>query len=150
MQRLAPRYDGRVSCQIAGNSLPPRQNCHLPYMYSSRKGVSETALHLMKAARPNAFATDSLQRERLHQAAPSLLNKQLQQTLLSGIAFHHAAMELQDRATVEQLFRERLILVLTLTLDQQKGTMHELHEQPNEAVTNMISCWPRVDGGLTD
>ena len=40
-----------------------------------------------------------------------MVNKQLQQAVLSGVAFHHAAMEAQDRAAVEQLFKERMIPV---------------------------------------
>ena len=83
---------------------------------SSRKGVSETAQHLVKAARPNAFIKDGAQRERLHQASLTLTNKQLQQTVQAGVAFHHAAMEVQYRVAVEELFRDRMIAVSIVLL----------------------------------
>lgn len=52
------------------------------------------------------------QLSRLQQAAASTKNKALQATLPLGIAFHNAAMEAEDRALVEALFRESLVMVL--------------------------------------
>ena len=84
------------------------QCLHLP---SSRKGVVETASHLAKVARPHQFSISGAQQEQLHNAAAAMLNKTLQQTLPAGIGFHHAALEPQDRAAVEELFRSRMIAV---------------------------------------
>lgn len=78
---------------------------------SSRKGVVDTALNLVKVARLNQFIGSPAQQQQLNNTSASILSKQLQQTLPAGVGFHHAAMEPQDRATVEDLFRNRMLAV---------------------------------------
>lgn len=52
------------------------------------------------------------QRQALAAAAGATKNKALQALLPHGIGFHNAAMEAEDRALVEGLFRDGAVLVL--------------------------------------
>ncbi|KAK9810502.1 hypothetical protein WJX72_011853 [[Myrmecia] bisecta] len=86
---------------------------------SSRKGTTDTAAHLLnlisRQGGQSPYISNSAQYSRLQQAAERVTSKQLQQVLRVGLGFHNAAMESQDRAVVEALFRERDILVLCTT-----------------------------------
>lgn len=89
---------------------------------SSRKGTSETAVHVAKEAgkqaapgRPSALVRDAAQQARLAAAAAQLRNTQLRECLLAGVGFHHAGMEAEERAVVEALFTSQALLVLCTT-----------------------------------
>ena len=83
-------------------------------MCSSRKGTVDTALHLVSVINKNGrgYIRDSSHRDRLQRLAATCSNKQLQQTLPAGIAFHNAGMDATERAQVEELFMERDVLVM--------------------------------------
>ena len=95
-------------------------------MRSSRKGVVDTALNLVKVARLNQFIGSPAQQQQLNHASASIISKQLQQALPAGVGFHHAAMEAQDRATVEDLFRNRMLAVRPRQLAHTHHTSHSL------------------------
>ena len=85
---------------------------------SSRKGASDTALHLLNTTsnryvpgRISAYVVNTNQQQQLHQASAKLIDRQLQRVVQAGIGYHNAAVEAQDRILVEQLFRSSLILV---------------------------------------
>lgn len=78
---------------------------------SSRRGTSETAAALAKAAaqaaggsRPSVFVRDPAQHARLAAAAASLGDAHLRECVQLGVGYHHAAMEPEERAAVEALF----------------------------------------------
>ena len=59
----------------------------------------------------STFVSSHPQLLRLQQAAQSSKNKNLQGPLVCGIGFHNAAMEPEDRAIVEALFKQGDLLV---------------------------------------
>jgi replicative superfamily II helicase len=59
---------------------------------------------------------DAQQHQQLDAAARQLANKQLQSIICAGVGVHHAAMEPDERAMVERLFKEKVILVCSLVL----------------------------------
>lgn len=78
---------------------------------SSRRGTSETAAALAKAAaqaavggRPSVFVRDPAQHARLVAAAAALGDAHLRECVQLGVGYHHAAMEPEERAAVEALF----------------------------------------------
>ena len=87
---------------------------------SSRKGTCDTAQHLFSTTsnrfipgRISAYVVNANQQEQLRQASLRLIDKQLQKVVQAGIGFHNAAVEAHDRALVEQLFRNSLLMVGT-------------------------------------
>ncbi len=83
---------------------------------SSRKGTEETAMHILAKSRNGlhgGYIHNDAQRGQLHAAADRVIDKQLQQALRGGIGFHHGNLEPQDRATIENLFLHRAIMVCT-------------------------------------
>ena len=61
------------------------------------------------------FVRSNEQLAALQTGAATLQDKALQAMIIQGIAWHHAAMEPQDRATVEQLFLQRHVMFLAAT-----------------------------------
>ena len=57
------------------------------------------------------YVRDRSHQEKLQRAAAVVSNRQLQQTIQAGVAFHHAGMEAAERAQVEELFLQRDVLV---------------------------------------
>lgn len=57
------------------------------------------------------YVKDRSQQDRLQHAAATTANRQLQQCLQAGIAFHNAGMEAEERSKVEELFMQRAVLV---------------------------------------
>eukprot|EP00887_Chlorella_sp_A99_P002756 scaffold6.g2756.t1 len=89
---------------------------------SSRKGTSETAAVVAREAgrgappgRPSALVRDAGQAARLAGGAARLKNAQLRDCVLVGVGFHHAGMEAEERAVVEELFLSQALLVLCTT-----------------------------------
>lgn len=80
---------------------------------SSRKGTVDTAMHLLSVVNKQGrgYVKDAGQQDRLHHAAATIANRQLQQCMQSGIAFHNAGLEAEERSKVEQLFMQRAVLV---------------------------------------
>lgn len=80
---------------------------------SSRKGTVDTATHLLSVINKNGrgYVKDHTQHNRLQHAAATTGNRQLQQCMQAGIAFHNAGMEAEERTKVEQLFMQRAVLV---------------------------------------
>jgi hypothetical protein len=64
-----------------------------------------------RSAFGSTFVTSQPQLQRLQQAAQSSKNKNLQGPLVCAIGFHNAAMEPEDRAIVEALFKQGDLLV---------------------------------------
>ena len=89
---------------------------------ASRNGTSTTAMHISREAvraaggsRPSCFLKDPAQHGRLLHASASLGDASLRECLASGVGYHHAAMEPEDRAVVEALFRAQDLAVLCTT-----------------------------------
>ncbi|PRW56253.1 putative ATP-dependent DNA helicase HFM1 isoform A [Chlorella sorokiniana] len=89
---------------------------------SSRRGTSETAAALAKAAaqaaeggRPSVFVRDPAQHARLVAAAARLGDTHLRECVQLGVGYHHAAMEPEERAAVEALFSTQDLPVLCTT-----------------------------------
>ena len=82
---------------------------------SSRKGTVDAASSLAeKATRSGGgsiYVVDRAQYEQLEAAANAAKHKQLAQALRAGVGFHYAAMEPEDRSSVEHLFLNRALLV---------------------------------------
>lgn len=70
-------------------------------------------MHLLSVSskQGRGYIKDRGQQDRLQQAAVTTANRQLQQCLQAGIAFHNAGMEAEERTMVEQLFMQRAVLV---------------------------------------
>ncbi len=60
------------------------------------------------------YIRDRNHHDKLQRIAATSSNRQLQQTLQAGIAFHNAGMEASERAQVEELFLARDVLVRQL------------------------------------
>ncbi|GBF89417.1 ATP-dependent DNA helicase-like protein [Raphidocelis subcapitata] len=101
---------------------------------SSRNSTSETAQTIAREAQQRRgpgpggpFVRSAAQLSRLQQAAAATKNKALQASLPLGIGFHNAAMEAEDRALVEALFRESLVMVLCTTSTLAMGVNLPAH-----------------------
>lgn len=69
----------------------------------------------------------------LQAAAESLQDKALQGMVVQGVAWHHAAMEPQDRATIEQLFLQRHVMFLAAT-----ATLAQVHRPKQISVCQCL------------
>ena len=58
------------------------------------------------------YIRDRGHHDKMQQVAATCSNRQLQQSLQAGIAFHNAGMDAAERAQVEELFLERDVLVM--------------------------------------
>lgn len=67
------------------------------------------------------YFRDRAHQDKLQRFAAGTGNRQLQQALQAGVAFHHAGMEASERAQVEELFLEKDIVVRT---GRESGAMH--------------------------
>ncbi len=61
------------------------------------------------------YIRDRNHHDKMQRLAATSSNKQLQQTLPAGIAFHNAGMDATERAQVEELFIARDVLVMRLS-----------------------------------
>nr|XP_044994605.1 probable ATP-dependent DNA helicase HFM1 isoform X2 [Jaculus jaculus] len=68
---------------------------------ATRKGVQQAASVLSKDVK---FIMTMEQKQKLQKCAYSLRDSKLRETLIYGIGYHHAGMELSDRKVVEGLF----------------------------------------------
>ncbi|XP_078428981.1 MUS308 and mammalian DNA polymerase-like protein isoform X2 [Wolffia australiana] len=90
---------------------------------SSRKGCESTAKHVAKYLRKNSV--DSQESSDTHSGAASVidalrrspagLDPVLEETIPSGVAYHHAGLTVEEREIVEDCFRKGLVRVLTAT-----------------------------------
>lgn len=82
----------------------------------SRDNALQTAKELVVASRNNGnvYVNPSCA-HLLQEAARRAKNKGLGECIAAGVAFHHAGLEREDRELAEQLFRDRLIIVLCST-----------------------------------
>ena len=73
----------------------------------------DTAVHVVSVVNKQGrgYIRDRSHQDKLQRIAAVISNRQLQQTLQAGVAFHHAGMEASERAQVEELFLERDVLV---------------------------------------
>ena len=60
------------------------------------------------------YIRDRTHHDKMQRIAATCSNRQLQQTLQAGIAFHNAGMDAAERTQVEELFLERDVLVSCL------------------------------------
>lgn len=82
----------------------------------SRDNALQTAKQLVLTSRENGNMFLHPQCARLLQEASTRAkNKSLADCIVSGVAFHHAGLEKEDRELAETLFRERLLIVLCST-----------------------------------
>lgn len=58
------------------------------------------------------YIRDRGHHDKMQRVAATCSNRQLQQSLQAGIAFHNAGMDAAERAQVEELFLEREVLVM--------------------------------------
>ena len=65
----------------------------------------------MRSGGVSIYVKDRAQYEQLDAAANAAKHKQLAQALRAGVGFHYAAMEHEDRSSVENLFLNRALLV---------------------------------------
>ncbi|KAL0055867.1 hypothetical protein WJX82_005206 [Trebouxia sp. C0006] len=96
---------------------------------SSRKGTVDTAMHLVSVVNKGGrgYIRDRNHHDVMQRLAATSSNKQLQQTLPAGIAFHNAGMDAIERAQVEELFIARDILVLCATSTLAMGVNLPAH-----------------------
>lgn len=90
-------------------------SCAVPWC-SSRKGTVDTAMHLVSVVNKQGrgYIRDRTHHDKMQRVAATCSNRQLQQTLQAGIAFHNAGMDAAERTQVEELFLERAVLVSCL------------------------------------
>ncbi len=100
---------------------------------SSRKGTVDTAMHLVSVVNKGGrgYIRDRNHHDKMQRLAATSSNKQLQQTLPAGIAFHNAGMDATERAQVEELFIARDVLVMRLSAAYS-------HEDPAVACIDSI------------
>ncbi|KAL0036137.1 hypothetical protein WJX79_005176 [Trebouxia sp. C0005] len=96
---------------------------------SSRKGTVDTAMHVVSVINKNGrgYIRDRSHHDKMQRLAATSSNKQLQQTLPAGIAFHNAGMDATERAQVEELFIARDVLVLCTTSTLAMGVNLPAH-----------------------
>ncbi|XAR70897.1 DNA-directed DNA polymerase [Bertholletia excelsa] len=90
---------------------------------SSRKGCESTARHVAKFLGKFPISTHNSKSEFIDitsaidalQRCPAGLDPILEETLPSGVAFHHAGLTVEEREIVETCYRKGLIRVLTAT-----------------------------------
>jgi replicative superfamily II helicase len=85
-------------------------------MESAHHVLVESAKHARHGS--SCYVRDAGHAERLRQAAQGIKNKPLQAAIAAGIGFHHAGLDEEERALVEQLFLQLDILVSCCTLMQ--------------------------------
>ena len=151
-----PRHDRPLFS--AGRSTPgPLVEGWIFCGSSTRKGTSDTAHYLIEQSTQNfptrignPFVRDAFHLERLKTASKKASNRQLQQCLIHGIAFHHAGMDAEDRTLVENAFLHQDILAsspastLPLSSDPQTaGPVHDRHSGHGRQFTSA----PRGDQG---
>lgn len=73
----------------------------------------DTAMHLVSVVNKQGrgYIRDRTHHDKMQRVAATCTNRQLQQTLQAGIAFHNAGMDAAERTQVEELFLERDVLV---------------------------------------
>ncbi|CAH8326512.1 unnamed protein product [Eruca vesicaria subsp. sativa] len=90
---------------------------------SSRKGCESTARHISKLIKKVAVDVDCEQSEFMDiksaidalRRSPSGVDPVLEETLPSGVAYHHAGLTVEEREIVETCYRKGLVRVLTAT-----------------------------------
>ncbi|KAJ0247364.1 Helicase and polymerase-containing protein TEBICHI [Hirschfeldia incana] len=90
---------------------------------SSRKGCESTARHISKLIKKMAIDVDGEQSEFMDinsaidalRRSPSGVDPVLEETLPSGVAYHHAGLTVEEREIVETCYRKGLVRVLTAT-----------------------------------
>ncbi|KAJ9555668.1 hypothetical protein OSB04_010282 [Centaurea solstitialis] len=90
---------------------------------SSRKGCESTAKHVAKYLKK--FSVNTVNSESEYpdiasaidalQKSPAGLDPVLAETLISGVAYHHAGLTVEEREIVENCYRKGLVRVLTAT-----------------------------------
>uniref|UniRef100_A0A8B7TLC0 DNA 3'-5' helicase n=2 Tax=Castor canadensis TaxID=51338 RepID=A0A8B7TLC0_CASCN len=91
---------------------------------ATRKGVQQAASVLMKDTK---FFMTVEQKQRLQNCACSIRDSKLRDTLIHGIAYHHAGLELSDRKVVEEAFIMGDIPVLFTTSTLAMGVNLPAH-----------------------
>ncbi|CAN6911688.1 unnamed protein product [Brassica oleracea] len=90
---------------------------------SSRKGCESTAKHIAKLIKKVLIDVDGENSEFMDitsaidalQRSPSGVDPVLEETLPSGVAYHHAGLTVEEREIVETCYRKGLVRVLTAT-----------------------------------
>ncbi|KAF2584902.1 hypothetical protein F2Q70_00034076 [Brassica cretica] len=90
---------------------------------SSRKGCESTAKHIAKLIKKVLIDGDGENSEFMDitsaidalQRSPSGVDPVLEETLPSGVAYHHAGLTVEEREIVETCYRKGLVRVLTAT-----------------------------------
>nr|XP_034365044.1 probable ATP-dependent DNA helicase HFM1 [Arvicanthis niloticus] len=91
---------------------------------ATRKGVQQAASVLVKDAK---FVITVEQKLRLQKAAYSIRDSKLKDSLVYGVGYHHAGMELSDRKLVEGLFTSGDLPVLFTTSTLAMGVNLPAH-----------------------
>ncbi|GAB6028693.1 ATP-dependent DNA helicase MER3 [Chamberlinius hualienensis] len=92
---------------------------------STRKGVVQTASTL--SAEFKYRLSTELKEKLIKIANISIKDHKLKEVISCGVGFHHAGLETQDRKTVEQLFTNGSLLVLTSTSTLAMGVNMPAH-----------------------
>ncbi|CAA6671596.1 unnamed protein product [Spirodela intermedia] len=90
---------------------------------SSRKGCESTAKHISKFLKVSSVSSHGSAREHDDAASviealrrcPAGLDPVLEETIPSGVAYHHAGLTVEEREIVETCYRNGLVRVLTAT-----------------------------------
>lgn len=90
-------------------------------------------MHLVSVVNKSGrgYIRDRNHHDKMQRLAATSSNKQLQQTLPAGIAFHNAGMDAIERAQVEELFIARDVLVMRFSASRS-------HEGPAVAYIDSI------------
>ena len=101
-------------------------------------------MHLLSVSskQGRGYIKDRSQQDRLQQAVVATANRQLQQCLQAGIAFHNAGMEAEERAMVEQLFMQRAVLVSSCAVFVHSTVCNRL----TTSAELVLPCFTRVNG----
>ncbi|XP_032342961.1 probable ATP-dependent DNA helicase HFM1 isoform X2 [Camelus ferus] len=91
---------------------------------ATRKGVQQAASVLVKDAK---FIMTVEQKQRLQKCAHSIRDAKLRDTLIYGVAYHHAGMELSDRKVIEGAFAVGDLPVLFTTSTLAMGVNLPAH-----------------------
>ncbi|CAD2216296.1 ATP-dependent DNA helicase HFM1/MER3 [Angomonas deanei] len=98
---------------------------------TSRKEVVASALRLVEeiktAAQREGRENELIPSPEIQQLANKATDKQLKACLLLGFAFHHAALSLQDRLLVEEMFKDQYIAVVCTTTTLALGVNLPAH-----------------------
>ncbi|CAH1800548.1 unnamed protein product [Owenia fusiformis] len=118
------RFDLSLNYKIAGVISTYSENKPTLVFCATRKSVQQGAATLVKDAK---FIMNIEHKQKLQLTANSLRDSKLRDTVLYGVGFHHAGLDMHDRKAMEELFLSGDLPVLFATSTLAMGVNLPAH-----------------------